>query len=357
MNIFSNFPYKTKILLSFFCFCSLLNAQEVKEISINIKDTTSLKLSQIAESVTSVSLNKNIGRITFLHLTNQYIFVCGMSEIYQFTTSGDFVKEVDCENYIYSITGDDDTKEIYVATNGKKIICYDYSLNKKEEYKTKYTSNSIFYHNKYIYLHSFMELKVGIVFGISKINTSTGKETFYDLKEYNLNSNSKTTHGAISNADFFIYNNELLLAPSMDSVIYKIGDNKVFASFSWEVKPKEDYYYHKPFPLSNKGIIGNYIYINYIIRSLSDKYPNNRRCLYLKNLKSGKIYNINSKKDKNSHGTIYDDFYHTGYFDLMRQSNKPGYFYFIRQNNVVRNQIDNLNANKGVVFFIVKTKE
>ena len=127
--------------------------------------------------------------------------------------------------------------------------------------------------------------------------------------------------------------------------------------FSWEVKPKEDYYYHKPFPLSNKGIIGNYIYINYIIRSLSDKYPNNRRCLYLKNLKSGKIYNINSKKDKNSHGTIYDDFYHTGYFDLMRQSNKPGYFYFIRQNNVVRNQIDNLNANKGVVFFIVKTKE
>ena len=101
-----------------------------------------------------------------------------MSEIYQFTTSGDFVKEVDCENYIYSITGDDDTKEIYVATNGKKIICYDYSLNKKEEYKTKYTSNSIFYHNKYIYLHSFMELKVGIVLVSQKSTHPQVKKLF-----------------------------------------------------------------------------------------------------------------------------------------------------------------------------------
>lgn len=331
MNEFSIFTYRTKIVLLFICFCPLLNAQEVKEISINIKDTTSLKLSQIAESVTPISLNKKIDFLQFLHFTDQSIFACGATDIYQFTTSGEFIKKVDCGNRIQFITGNDDTKEIYVATSGKKIKCYDYSLNKKKEYKTKYTANSIFYLNKYIYLHSYMVLDVGIGYTISKINTVTGEEDeLNDLHAYNLNSEPKSAHGAISNANFFTYNNELFLAPSMDSVIYKIKENKITPHFSWKIKSKEGYYYYKPFVLSNKGVVGNYIYINYIIRNISDKYPNNRRCLYLENLKSGKKYNFNDISSINdSRGTIYDDFYHTGYLDLMLPSNRFGYFYFL----------------------------
>lgn len=356
MNEFSIFTYRTKIVLLFICFCPLLNAQEVKEISINTQDTTSLKLSQIAESVTPISLNKKIDFLQFLHFTDQSIFACGATDIYQFTTSGEFIKKVDCGNRIQFITGNDDTKEIYVATSGKKIKCYDYSLNKKKEYKTKYTANSIFYLNKYIYLHSYMVLDVGIGYTISKINTVTGEEDeLNDLNAYNLNSETKSAHGAISNANFFTYNNELFLAPSMDSVIYKIKENKITPYYNWKIKTRDGYYYYKPFVLSNKGIIGNYIYINYIIRNISDKYPNNRRCLYIKNLESGKIYNLNSKEDKNSHGTIFDDFYHTGYFDLMQLSNKPGYFYFIRQNNATNNRIDSLEQNP--TLYIGRLKE
>lgn len=341
------------IIMLSICISFLSNAQKVIEIPINTKNTSLLKLSQIAESVSPIYLDRKIDWLQFLHFTDQSIFVCGRTEIYQFTTSGEFVKKVDCKTDIQGITGNSDTKEIYIAARDNTIKCYDYSLNKKKEYKTQHIPNALFYHNKHIWIHSFVELNVGIGYTISKINIITGKETFNNLNAYNLNSAPRSTHGAVSEANFFTYNNELLIAPTMDSTIYKIEGDKILSFFNWRIKPKEGYYYYKPFVLSFKGITGNFIYINYILRNSSDKYINNRRCFYFENLKSGEKYNINNTEE----GPIYDDFYHTGYFNIISLSNKPGYFYFIKEAAKIKQKANKINTNNKIVIFIVKTKE
>ncbi len=86
-----------KILLHFLLFLPfLIYAQKEKSVRINPNDTATLYLSQIAEEVTPISLNDYNGTPQFVYLTDEYLYIGGISTISQLDLSGKVIKTVNC---------------------------------------------------------------------------------------------------------------------------------------------------------------------------------------------------------------------------------------------------------------------
>lgn len=345
------------LLLVLLCCSSLLNAQEVRDIHIKER-INSTKLSQIADEVIPIILNRRVGGIQFIYLTDRYIFICGTSSVIsQFDISGNFIRNIDCGDYIVGMTGDTLKKEIYVAKSGKEIKCYDYSLHEKRTYKLENEPISVFCYKNNIWVQSYKVENEKIDYKMSKVNLFTCKETLnsFDFSGHIIQ-NSK--NGAVSLSTFSVYNNLLVFALSMDSVVYKVENERILPFIRWKIKSKEQSCYVKQFVLSTKGIVGNYFYINYVMRNPSDVYSKNEHYFYLENLKTGSKYNINMRVNKEdaSIGGIYDDFYQTGYINLIQSCNQAGSFYFVKGEDVVRKRTSKIKTKGGSVIFVVKNK-
>ena len=112
-------------LIILFTFSAFYGKSENDVIVIDSSDTIPcFKLSEVAQSVDSVSLKgaQNV------FLSEDYIFLQGVSSVAQYTRSGKLLRILDCEDYTKDIAGDTTKKELYVFTGDQgrhDVRCFD----------------------------------------------------------------------------------------------------------------------------------------------------------------------------------------------------------------------------------------
>ena len=121
---------KYMFLIILFTFSAFYGKSENDVIVIDSSDTIPcFKLSEVAQSVDSVSLKiKGMGGAQNVFLSEDYIFLQGVSSVAQYTRSGKFLRILDCEDYTMDIAGDTTKKELYVFTGDQgrhDVRCFD----------------------------------------------------------------------------------------------------------------------------------------------------------------------------------------------------------------------------------------
>lgn len=343
-----------RILILFFItyFAAVPVSAQTKTIHINGLQTTSLKLSAIAERVISIPLSKDVSVAMGAFWTGKHLFIASLQDVLQYDISGKYIRKISCNNnYIEGITGSLSNKELYICVNIPKknkseIWCYNYNgkLEKKIPLKNPSIINCLYYNNfLWLLSENFSDTKI---YGhYSYVDITTGKETF--LPNTNEKAFEKNSSGEYIGTGFIgtlSISNNSLYANWGNNIIWHIN-NGVKPSFKCEVTPQ---YEEKLICL--KGIIGNYLFFNYHL-------DDNHRNLYLHNLKTGKSYNVNYTGTYGNYtqGAV-DDIYNSGYFDIDKNPlNQEGYFWFIK--NMHGKVLKNLPIKGNQVFFIIKTKQ
>ena len=309
---------------SLFALSEFPEKMEERVISINPNEATTWNLSQIAESITPISLSSykdfSKNKMQYVYLTDDYIFVVGATSIAQLDRSGKHIRTIYCDDYINDITGDAAQKEIYICTKSK-VICYDYALKVKKTIHTQFRTNSIFYHQNKVWIGSF-ELKgdrdttrqfsVGtITHRISSWDRINETEIFLPFEL-----NQDYERAAIPQRIVFsVYNDQLVFSNGMNSTLYVIQNDNVFPFIRYEIEPSGDlkYILH---PYAEQRFTGKNLWITYYIanRSTTDITSpiafNSENYIYFEDTETGQAYNI--------HDTLYDDMYHTGDLNIFR---------------------------------------
>ena len=329
----------------------LIHAQKEKVVSLNPEKAITLPLSQIAEKVTPISLKDYDGAVQFVYMTDDGLYICGLSTISKLDISGKIVKTVNC-GYVSGISGDILKKEIYVSMSGNeadknKIVCFDYDLKEKKSYKTKYIPNLICYFKDNLWIHSYYadETTRTAYYKISTLDLTTGKESFLNFE---ISEKSKYPNGIIvySNATFSVYKDQIAFTNGVDSTIYGIKEGKIYPIVRYKVKPFKNLSYVKP-QMATKGFIGKYLLINYLMENKL-KGGSEWFC-YLEDMNTG---------NKNDMTYFFDDdIYHTGNCVIKEILNKEGYFYIFRTKEELSKVSKDLNLSGGNAIFIVKAKK
>ncbi|HCC51227.1 MAG TPA: hypothetical protein DEQ30_03545 [Porphyromonadaceae bacterium] len=343
-----------KILLHFLLFLPfLIYAQKEKSVRINPNDTATLYLSQFAEEVTPISLNDYNGTPQFVYLTDEYLYIGGISTISQLDLSGKVIKTVNC-GYITGITGDPAKKEIYISIINNqeetgRIICYDYALREKKSYKVNYKPNTLFFHKNNLWVYSYYidNSIVTTYYKISTMDLVTAKETFLPFE---IKDDSKF-HGVtlVQNGTFSEYNDQVLFSNGIEPVIYGIHEGKTFPVVRYTIDQVENKSSEKH-PLSKQGFIGKYLLIEYWLVNTSNSRSSDY-FYYLEDMETQKKYN--NRDDS----FLYDDMYHTGLCYMKLMPNKKGYFYIYREQSDVSKASGRLKLPDAPALFLVKTKQ
>ena len=117
-------------LIILFTFSAFYGKSENDVIVIDSSDTIPcFKLSEVAQRVDSVSLKiKGMGSAQNIFLSEDYIFLQGVSSVAQYTRSGKLLRILDCEDYAMDIAGDVTKNELYVPTGFQgeyDLRCFD----------------------------------------------------------------------------------------------------------------------------------------------------------------------------------------------------------------------------------------
>ncbi len=347
------------LLLTFFFIPILSHTQNETRFSINSTDITSLALSEIAEKVIPVPLSKYVNGIQFIHITDEFIFLCDMSAIFKFDFSGNLVKIVDCKGGIKNMTGDMIKKEIYIVSGESQIKSYDYSLNNTHTYIVKYNPTAIYFHKEKLWIQSFYDKENVTYHEISYLNLITGKETFLNFNSKIKHSDSGDKGYVITSACFSAFNDQLIFAFPSDNIIYTVKNDRISVLFEWNILSTVKLINENNPVFSTKGFMGKYLFINYSMNDLSGKSKIKSSFIYIKDTNTRMKYNILMKSNEMGfvEGAICDDIYKTGYFTLIYPCNGKGYFYFIKGKNDIDKNINKVKISDGQVIFIVKTKE
>lgn len=327
-------------------------AQQTRVFSIDATQTTSLKLSEIAEKVIAIPLSKDASMINAAFWTGDYLFLASLRNVWQYDAHGNFIRIIPCNgNFVSGVAGDTVKKELYipVATSkgGSELWCYDFFGKLKKKVALKYPSVvSCLYHGNVLWILSEEftdEKKCGFY---SYVDISTGKETFlpqkYEIPLEILPSGGKVLTGFVGTLSM---SDNCLYANWDDNVIWRIKNNKVEPAYKCNVTQA---YLDQIYCL--KGILGNYLFFHY---HLNEDGSN----MYLRHLKTGKIYNVNYHGAYGNYtkGAI-EDVYNSGYFALLREPlNKEGYFWFVK--NMRGKSLGNVPVKGNQVVFIVKMKQ
>lgn len=324
----------------------------VEIFNVDATQTVPLKLSDIAEKVTAIPLNKNISVIQGAFWTEEYLFIASLRDIWQYDASGKFIKVIPCDGKTISgITGNLNKKELYIPVNvsNKKheIWSYDYSgrIKKKIALKKPSVVNLLF-HNDTLWVLSEKWTEKSTYGYYSYVNISTGKETFLpDSIESPAKKSSSGGYYRHSFVGTLSASSDCLYANWGNNVIWRIKNKKVEQAYKCQVNQK-----YKDEIICLKGVIGNYIFFNY---HLDDNGGN----LYLRHLKTGKTFNVkyNGSYGNYTQGPV-EDVYQSGFFDFAKAPlTQEGYFWFIK--NMHGKSLKGKIVKGNLVAFIVKTKQ
>lgn len=309
-------------------------------------------MSDIAEKVIPIPLSKDVSLIQGMFWTGDFCYVVSSRDIWQYTTSGDFVRAIHCEGAVCAITGDLVKKELYAVVNigreeRSELWCFDFSgkLRRRIVLRNYCIVSCAFYDNLvWLLSETFADKKVCSHY--SYVDVLTNKEIFlqHKLDKPFIKLSSGEFIGAGSTGTLSISNNNLFCNWG-DNIIWHIQKGKVKPVMKFEVIQK----YRKKL-ICLKGVVGNYVFFNYY---LDDNISN----LYLRNLRTGKTYHVNYHGAFGNYtkGAV-DDIYNSGYFDVVTAPlNQEGYFWFVK--DMRGKLLGNVPVKGNQVVFIVKMKQ
>ena len=320
-----------------YCFLFLsaifMYGQNVKTIHIDIGNARPTNLSEIAENVIPVVLERKVSvQNGNIFLTNDFLFLTSMTSIAQYDRTGKFIRSINCEDYITdNVTGDTIKRELYVPV-GNVIKCYDYSGMLKKTYQLKNRILHILYFKDYLWVQTYTKQSDDkYTYSILKINLASGE--IYPL-DFSLDCHSS----GISRIT--LYKDELVVSYAYDNTLYKIQHDRVIPMVKWIINPLSDSMRDLTTMRAN-GYNGDYLFINY--RRGDDLYA------YMENMNTGATFNTSN---------IVDNVFNTNNDCRMYPTNQDGYFFFSKNNDDIKgNRIGNIPLkNGGGVLFIVKTK-
>ena len=172
---------KYMFLIILFTFSAFYGKSENDEIVIDSSDTIPcFKLSEVAQSVDTVSLKiKGMGSAQNIFLSEDYIFLQGVSSVAQYTRSGKLLRILDCEDYAMDIAGDVTKNELYVPTGfqGKyDVRCFDMHtgrLKRKFALDSLDVTSCVFFENT-LWMLRGAYLNGPIEYSLSKMDCQTG---------------------------------------------------------------------------------------------------------------------------------------------------------------------------------------
>lgn len=330
-----------------------LYAQQVREFHVDAAKTTSLKLSDIAEKVIPIPLNKDVPGIQMLFETDEYLFLASLREVWQYDISGKYIRTISCGGgFVYGVAGDLVKKELYIPVrsmngNGCEVWCYDFAGRLKKKITLKNSGVvSCLYHKNLLWILSEKLVDKKMRGYYSYVDITTGKETFVahsfekpsKILPSGMNANSIGFFGSLSVSD------NRLFANWNDNIIWNIQKDRVVPVFKLVVAQE----YKEQMLGFYKGVLGNYLYFNYNV-------DDDESYLYLRHLLTGKTFYVKyaGGYGGDAKGAI-DDIYDSGFFSMKRTLNREGYFWFIKE---MRGKSLGKTPVKGnQVIFIVKTK-
>ena len=328
-----NMTFQRGLICCILCLCTLsVYGQNVKTINIDVGNARPTNVSEIAENVIPIVLDKSVTMINGnLFLTNDFLFITSSSSIVQYDRTGMFIRSINCEGYItYNVTCDTIKRELYVPV-GNVIKCYDYSGKLIKTYQLTESILHILYFKEHLWVQTYnKQSDEKYTHSIQKINLSTGEITPLNFSLDLISTGS---------ARIIRYKDGLVVSYEYNNALYNIQQDRVIPVVKWNISPPSTEM-RDLFIMNTNGFSGDYLYINY--RRGDELYT------YLGNMQTGKKYNINN---------LVDDVFNTNNDCVMYPTNQDGYFFFIKgKYDIKGNSIGNIPLKNGPVLFIVKTK-
>jgi hypothetical protein len=261
--------------------CSLLYGQH-RVISIDPKNTKvePLNLSEIAESLTPIALEKPCYGTQNIFLTSEYLFTAGISSVCQYDVSGKYIRTIKPGGFILNnVSADTVNKVLYVPLKNE-LKSYDFAGNLLKTFKLESFTLNCFYHKGKVWLQSCeLQEDLTVDYKLSYLDVSTGENIFIPVK---IQDKDKLKYEAIimPSGYFSLYKNTLVTSFGLDSALYQIQENQLNPIIRWNIKLSGHALEYKS--NSYNGIIGKYLFIAY--KREGQDY------IYLENLKDNKKY-------------------------------------------------------------------
>jgi hypothetical protein len=323
-----------------------LVGQEYSVVKIDAKKYQTVLLSDITTDVIPVAIEnpeEPFDVISDVVYAKSYLFIIVYSiksgqktplRILQYDNKGHFIKETvreDNEKIEY-VTCDTVKNELYVSYMfRKKLSVYSFQGVKKRFITLK--GHPLWYHDNCFFLRNDFVEQDGFRSIFYKYNMSTSEyNTVFDTVDLKADMREAYVPFPVV---FSSHNNHVLFAKG--NTIYRIQENILTPLAGFSIKPKPRMY-------SSYGLkccIGDYLCLYYHLNI--ETMPH----LYLKNMKTGKAYNL---KDG-----IIEDVYKTGICNI-KQTNRNGYFYFIKKEHEVINT-NIINKNVDFIIFFAKMQQ
>ena len=338
-------------LIILFTFSAFYGKSENDVIVIDSSDTIPcFKLSEVAQSVDSISLKiKGMGSAQNIYISEDYIFLRGVSSVAQYTRSGKLLRILDCEDYTMDIAGDTTKKELYVFTGDQgrhDVRCFDMHtgrLKRKFALDSLEATSCVFFENA-LWMLRGAYLNGPIEYSLSKMDCQTGDiETlgiFYKEPSYD------DGVAIVSKGNFSIYQGRLFFALNAGNTLYEIRGDKMVPYLRWQIEPKE-HYFPQYEAICNKAKVGRYLFVNYRLMFLKEGDEDEVASYwFVKDLESDRQFNVHMEWEKRGciRGTE-DDICHSGRFTFHPLYSLPNHFYFTKE------------TDEGLTFYIVKVKE
>ena len=339
-------------LIILFTFSAFYGKSENDVIVIDSSDTIPcFKLSEVAQRVDSVSLKiKGMGSAQNIFLSEDYIFLQGVSSVAQYTRSGKLLRILDCEDYTMDIAGDTTKKELYVFTGDQgrhDVRCFDMHtgrLKRKFALDSLEATSCVFFENA-LWMLRGAYLNRAVEYSLSKMDCQTGN--IQNLGTFYKESYDK---GAIflSKGNFSIYQGRLFFALNTGNTVYEIRGDKMVPYLQWQIEPNE-HYFPQYEAICNKAKVGRYLFVNYRLMFLKEGEGDEDEVAsywFVKDLESDRQFNVHMEWEKGVciRGTE-DDICHSGRFTFQPLYSLPNHFYFTKE------------TDDGLTFYIVKVKE
>ena len=343
---------------AFFIYFSLIifplsgqKSSDVQNIQININESKTFNLSEIAEEIQFVELEMTqTNQFTYISnvlWTDAYLFVHAveksidktnsLSKVMQFDHSGKLIRIIAEGENLKNLMCDSIKQLLFIAI-GNDVHSYDFDGKLKKQYTLK--KNPVFYYNDYFYALKSEFKQDGASYFLTSYNIQTEKEEI--LFKYKEELDMKNTNTIITRqAGFSLHNNIPIVSLGPDNTIYRIEKDKLTPIVNFTFKPAKG---DKSEPWF-QGFIGNYLCIHY--------QANRQVCLYLKNQRTGKVFQTESSYTNG----VKDDLLETGYCSI-KYINRSGYFYFTKGKYDFNNSKLNIPEEKAPqLIFFVKLKQ
>ena len=332
-------------------FLLLVFSPSISTIQIDSEKTNSLNLSEIAESVTPIPLDKKVGGIQDIFVADNYIFLAGISSVIQCTTSGKIIRQIITDGAVNDISGDVQQKRIFV-TVGSSIECYDFSGKLMKKYPLKHNGCCSYLFNNTLWVCSFNSTASDVQHHFSYFDLQTEKEIFIP---FDIHEKLDKTRFTLDGGQFTSYGNKLYYSTPYRNIIYTVTKDNITPSTQWEITPEIPV--DEQFCFSCKsGHLGKYTLINYSKKDTKSMFF--RFYTYLKDTKTNKTHQVITDREYGLYlNGIRDDVFNSGYLYIDRGLNNEGYFCYIKERSEIKgDKVGDIPVKNGPVIFIVKVK-